>query len=83
MRLNMEDITEVKDIVQIILQTDEIERDGSNGSNISIPIYDISSEEFLEFAENAISSETKEGMVNTISNLKRALDCEMDMFLKA
>ncbi len=50
----MEDITEVKDIVQIILRTDEIERDGSNGSNISIPIYDISSEEFLEFAENAI-----------------------------
>ena len=79
----MEDITEVKDIVQIILRTDEIERDGSNGSNISIPIYDISSEEFLEFAENAIASETKEGMVNTISNLKRALDCEMDMFFES
>lgn len=31
----MEDITEVKDIVQIILRTDEIERDGSNGSNIT------------------------------------------------
>ena len=79
----MESITEVKDMVQFILRTDEIERDVSNGSNISIPIYDISSEEFLEFAENAIASETKEGMVNTISNLKRALDCEMDMFLKA
>ncbi len=78
----MEDITEVKDIVQIILRTDEIERDVSNGSNISIPIYDISSEEFLDFAENAIASETKEGIVNTISNLKRALDCEMDMFFE-
>ncbi len=31
MEVNMEDITEVKDIVQIILQTDEIERDGSIG----------------------------------------------------
>ena len=79
----MENITEVKDIVQIILRTDEIERDGINGSNISIPIYDISSEEFLGFAENAIASETKEGMVNTISNLKRALDCEMDMFFES
>lgn len=37
----MRNITEVKDIIQIILQTDEIERDGSNGSDISIPIYDI------------------------------------------
>ncbi len=79
----MEDITEVKDIVQIILRTDKIECDSSNSSNISIPIYDISAEEFLDFAENAIVSETKEGIVNTISNLKRALDCEMDMFFES
>ncbi len=79
----MESITEVKDIVQFILRTDEIERDSSSGSDISIPIYDISSEEFLEFAENAISYETKEGMVNAVSNLKRALDCEMDMFFES
>lgn len=79
----MENITEVKNIIQIILQTDEIERDSSCGSDVSIPIYDISSEEFLDFAENAIASETKEGIVNAISNLKRALDCEMDMFFES
>lgn len=79
----MESITEVKDIVQFILRTDEIERDASRGSDISIPIYDISSEEFLDFAENAIASETKEGIVNAVSNLKRALDCEMDMFFES
>lgn len=79
----MESITKLKDMAQFILQTNEIERDGSNGSEISIPIYDISSEEFLYFAENAIASETKEGIVNTISNLKRALDCEMDMFFES
>lgn len=79
----MESITEMKDIVQFILQTDEIERDGSNGSDINIPIYDISSEEFLDFAENAIASGTKEGIVNAVSNLKRALDCEMDMFFES
>ena len=28
-------------------------------------------------------AETKEGVVNAVSNLRRALDCEMDMFLKA
>ena len=79
----MESITKLKDMTQFILQTNEIERDGSNGSEISIPIYDISSEEFLYFAENAIASETKEGIVNAVSNLKRALDCEMDMFFES
>ena len=79
----MESITKLKDMAQFILQTNEIERDGSNGSEISIPIYDISSEEFLYFAENAIASETKEGIVNAVSNLKRALDCEMDMFFES
>lgn len=78
----MESIMEVKDVIQFILQADEIERDASIGSDIIIPIYDISSEEFLDFAENAIASGTKEGIVNAISNLKRALDCEMDMFFE-
>lgn len=78
----MEDIMEVKDVIQFILQADEIERDASSGSDIIIPIYDISSEEFLDFAENAMASGTKEGIVNAISNLKRAIDCEMDMFFE-
>ena len=79
----MESITEVKDMVQFILRTDEIDSESSSGSDISVPVYDISAEEFLEFAENAISSETKEGIVNAVSNLKRALDCEMDMFFES
>ena len=73
---------EVKDILQFILQADDIERDASSGSDINIPVYDISAEELLVFAENAIISGTKEGVVNAISNLKRALDYEMDMFLE-
>lgn len=32
------------------------------------------SEEFLDFAENAITSETKEGVVNAVSNLKRIFE---------
>lgn len=79
----MEDIVKVKDIIQFILRADDIERDTSTGSDIIIPIYDISAEEFLDFAENAITSGTKEGLVNAISNLKRALDCEMDMFFES
>ena len=69
----MEDIKEIKDLFQFILQADDIGHDSSFGSDIIIPVYDISPEEFLAFAENAISSGTKEGLVNATSNLKRAL----------
>lgn len=78
----MDDIKEIKDLFQFILQADDIGHDSSFGSDIIIPVYDISPEEFLAFAENAISSGTKEGLVNATSNLKRALDCEMDMFFE-
>ena len=70
----MESITEVRDMVQFILRTDEIDSESSSGSDISVPVYDISAEEFLDFAENAISSETKEGIVNAVSNLKFLAD---------
>lgn len=81
-KLIMEDIREVRDILQFILRADDIEHDASLGSDMVIPVYDISAEEFLAFAENAIASGTKEGLVNAISNLKRALDCEIDMFFE-
>lgn len=79
----MENIIGINDILQFILQSDDIESDGSCGSDIILPTYDISSEEFLEFAESAIANGTKEGLINAVSNLKRALDCEMDMFFES
>ena len=44
----MEDIKEIKDLFQFILQADDIGHDSSFGSDIIIPVYDISPEEFLE-----------------------------------
>lgn len=79
----MENIVEVRDIVELILQTVEIERDAAFGSNIIIPVYEISPEDFLNFAEKEIADETKEGIINAVSNLKRALDCEMDIFFES
>ena len=34
-------------------------------------------------AESAIESGSKDWLVNAISNLKRALNCEMDMFFES
>lgn len=79
----MENILKIDDILQFILWAEDIKCDASVGSDIDIPIYDTSAEEYLSFAENAIALETKEGLINAISNLKRALDCEMDMFFES
>lgn len=79
----MDAITTVTDIIQFVLQMDKVECDCSNGSDMVIPVYDISPDEFLEFADNALALETKEGIVNAVSNLKRALDCQMDMFFES
>ena len=79
----MDAITTVTDIIQFVLQMDKIECDCSNGSDMVIPVYDIAPDEFLEFAGNALALETKEGIVNAISNLKRALDCQMDLFFES
>lgn len=86
--MDMEDILKrenikIEDVIQFILQADAIDCDASRGSDISIPIYDISPEEFLDFAGSAMKAGTKEGIVNAVSNLKRALDCEMDMFFES
>lgn len=79
----MEKLVSLEDVLEFILLADDIELDSSSGSDINIPIYDITAEEFLEFAENAIAVETKEGLINAVSNLKRALDCEIDLFFES
>lgn len=79
----MKDIRKIDDLIQFVLQADEIDYDSSYSADMTIPIYDISPEEFLDFAENAIASKSKAGMINAISNLKRALDCEMDVFFES
>ena len=79
----MEKIVDLESLFEFILSADYIKQDAMSGGNIDIPIYDITAEQFLEFAKNAISSETKESIVNAVSNLKRAIDCEMDLFFES
>ena len=79
----MEDIKGIKDILRFIADSERIEGDSSGGSDIIIPVYEISAEGFLGFAERAIDTGTTEGLVNAVANLKRALDCGMDAFFES
>lgn len=55
-----------KEILQKNWKNYMTQQDSSAGSEISIPIYDISAEEFLEFAENEMLSGTEEVYLLTI-----------------
>lgn len=44
--------------------------------------YDINPEEFLEFAESDIQTNDRRGLVNALSNSKRAIDCQVDKMLE-
>ncbi|MGP3791724.1 hypothetical protein [Pseudomonas sp. B392_1p] len=55
---------------------------GSSGHIVDLPEYEIHPREFLEFAEAELKDlSSNQSIVNCISNLKRAIDCQIDIFL--
>ena len=50
------------------------------GTDVS---FDISPKEFLNFAKSDIASNNKKGLVNGLTNAKRSIDCEADLFVNA
>ena len=57
------------------------EYDASTGSILKFPDFDLLPYDYLEFAENEINSNDISSKINTVSNLKRALECELDTIL--
>ncbi|WP_395549410.1 MULTISPECIES: hypothetical protein [unclassified Lacrimispora] len=53
------------------------------GADMIIPTYEITPTEFLDIAETGLNSNTLSDKVNTVSNLKRAIDCQIDIFLES
>lgn len=52
------------------------------GGIVGLPDYEIHPREFLEYAEAELSDlKSDRSVINCISNLKRAIDCQIDVFL--
>ncbi len=79
----MIEITNLDDIIDMILCCDNIELDASTGADMTIPIYEITPIEFLGIAEMGLDSNVLSDKINTVSNLKRAVDCQIDIFLES
>lgn len=58
-----------------------LECDGGGGSSSSIPNFDLYSRDYLRFAQKSFDQGGDDGLINCVSNLKRAMDCELDTFL--
>lgn len=43
--------------------------------------FDIMPKNFLRFAENALSQNSESGLINALSNTKRALDCQVELII--
>lgn len=56
----------------------KVEMDG--GTSLGYD-FDIQANEFIKFAELDLGQDTAHGLVNALSNAKRAIDCQVDTFL--
>ncbi|GGE00262.1 hypothetical protein [Paenibacillus nasutitermitis] len=61
-------------------QIEFLDDDASWGSMFNLPEQDMYARDYLKFAENQLQIGTIESLINCISNLKRAVDCQIDIF---
>jgi len=52
----------------------------SSGSKVEIP-FDIKPREYIDFAKSDLDEKTRRGLVNALSNAKRAIHCQIDVIL--
>lgn len=58
-----------------------LNNDGSSGKYITFPEYDLYARDYLRFAEKELEENTPSSLINCVSHLKRAMDCQLDTFL--
>ncbi|WP_025915731.1 hypothetical protein [Herminiimonas sp. CN] len=63
---------------------EELEGDGGMGGEINLPYFELLPRDFVEFAERDLRTiSSSHSLVNATSNLKRAVDCQLDFLLCA
>lgn len=55
--------------------------DSGSGEELKFPDFELNAYDYLDFAEEELDKETDASRINCISNLKRAIDCQLDTFL--
>lgn len=56
---------------------------GCSGQNLEFPDFQLYAHDFLSYAEKELCERSEHSLINCVSNLKRAAECEMDTFIYA
>lgn len=56
-------------------------RGGWEGRQPQLPSFELYARDYLEFAEHELNNNTTVSLINCVTHLKRALDCQLDTFL--
>ena len=75
-------MSNVDELIAWLLKCEYIQADGGMGTCLDIPKYEVMPKEFLRFAESDLLDKTKKGKVGVLANLKRAIDCQLDIFFE-
>lgn len=71
----------LKEILEhLIKMYPELEHESGLGANLAFPDFDLLPQDYLKFAEDSLKGENSQEKINCVSNLKRAMECEMDTF---
>ncbi len=54
--------------------------DGGSGRTLKLPEFELFARDYLKFAEEGLNNGSNLSLINCVSNLKRAMDCQIDTF---
>lgn len=65
---------------ELIATLPQVYPQGGSGAFLEFPSFDLLPQDYLKFAESHLGKDSPEEKINCVSNLKRAMECEMDTF---
>lgn len=76
-------MSQIEKITQFVIKhVTSFEMDGGVGRAPELPAFELTPRDYLEFAERDLeNTDSTHSLVNAVSNLKRAIDCQLDFFL--
>ncbi|WP_031461900.1 hypothetical protein [Paenibacillus polymyxa] len=64
----------------LVKNFEELESDAFSGTNINHPPFELFPRDYLQFAEFDLKGTNDSSLINCVSNIKRAMDCQIDTF---
>ncbi|MCQ4086990.1 hypothetical protein [Saccharibacillus sp. JS10] len=77
-------LNKIENFEKIILKYHQnIVHDSGGGQALNFPDFDLFARDYLRFAEEGLNDGSNASLINCVSNLKRAMDCQIDTFFHA